>query len=119
MVTPPMIHPSLLVNTPVQSFVPRCLVLESESFGIYGVFCTSCTCLPDFLLLYIIDKQAETETRFWFWILSLSNYHSFASLHTIRGKDSSFSENKHASGMLGLLATTLNRGVAYLSIKQK
>ena len=49
----PMIHLSLLVNTPVQSSVPRCLVLESESIGIYGVFCTSCTCLPDlFIPLY-------------------------------------------------------------------
>ena len=54
--SPPMIHPSLFVNTPVQSCVPRCVVLESESNGIYGVFCTS----------YI--------TRFWFWILNLSNY---------------------------------------------
>ena len=47
---PPHDPPSLLVNTPVQSSVPRCLVLESESIGIYGVFCTSCTYLPDFCI---------------------------------------------------------------------
>ena len=44
------------------------------------------------------------------------NRHSFSSLHTIRGKDNSFSENKHASGMFGFLATTLSR--AYPSMKQ-
>ena len=47
---PPMIHPSLLVNTPAQSSVPRCLVLESESIGIDGVVCASCTYLPDFFV---------------------------------------------------------------------
>ena len=48
MVTPPpMIHTNLLFNYCCVSYVLRCLVVEYESIGIYGVFCTSCTCIPD------------------------------------------------------------------------
>ena len=116
-----MIHPRLLVNTPAQSSVPRCFVLESESIGICGVFCTSCTCLPDFCIPLYHKQTSRNRSQ----ILVLGsefgelrkmytlNRDSCSSLHTIKGKDTSFTENRHKSGMFGLLATTLNRGVAY------
>ena len=63
MITPPMIHPSLLVNTPVQSSVPRCLVLESESIDICGVFCTSCTCLPETFYSFISKVNKPKPKR--------------------------------------------------------
>ena len=47
------------------------------------------------------------------------NRNSWSFLHTIRGKDNSFSENTHNSSMFVLLEATLKRGVEYLSIKQK